>query len=149
NSQVLGHSPASRAAAQSIEHTCPFPAGWTNILIFKFFDWFCMEVVQDLCRIESVIIADDLAAVSACLHTLILRQIQGLHHNICHLINFVQPIDEISTRLMHSGGNGMLIIADSNPSTEAFAVVWQRRYEVPAAISMPKRQRYVALFSIC
>jgi hypothetical protein len=68
-----------------------------------------MEVVQDLCRIESVIIADDLAAMSACLHTPILRQIQGLHHNFCDLINFASPIDEVSTRLMHSCGNAMHI----------------------------------------
>jgi len=40
-----------------------------------------MEVVQDLYRIESVIIADDLAAMSAYLHTPILRLIQELQHN--------------------------------------------------------------------
>ncbi len=99
-----------------------------------------MEVVQDLYRIESVIIADDLAAMSACLHTLILRQIQGLHHNFCDLMNFVQPIDEVSTRFMRSGGNGMFIITDLSPNTEAFAVVWHGRYDGPTAISMPKRQ---------
>lgn len=74
-----------------------------------------MEVVQDLYRIESVIISDDLTAMSACLHTPILRQIQWLHHNFCNLINFAQPIDEVSTRLMRSGGNAMLIMTDSKP----------------------------------
>lgn len=99
-----------------------------------------MEVAQDLYRIESAIIADGLAAVSACLHTPILRQIQGLHHNFCDLMNFAQPIDEVSTRLMRSGGSGMFIITDSNPNTEVVAVVWHRRYEDPTAISMAKRQ---------
>lgn len=75
-----------------------------------------MEVVQDLYRIESVIIADDLAAMSACLHTPILRQIQGLHHNFCDLMNFASPIDEVSTHLLRSGDNAIHIMAASKPA---------------------------------
>lgn len=84
-----------------------------------------MEVVQDLYRIESVTIADDLAAMSACLHTPILRQIQGLHHIFCDLMNFTQSIDEVSTHLLRSGDNLMHIMTDSNPNTKAFTLVWQ------------------------
>jgi hypothetical protein len=75
-----------------------------------------MEVAQDLHRIESVIIADDLAAMSASLHTTILRLIQVPLQHFCSLMDCPQPIDEVSTHFMSSEDFRRLTSDASKPS---------------------------------